>query len=97
MNRTIVATLITDTEESLDTIKRGIELELNCAWPYVELISIEERPMPTIDPVVRCKECRWWERDYHPQHHSDERPCNIVGMGTPPEWYCADGERREDE
>lgn len=44
--------------------------------------------------VVRCKDCRWWERDYQPRYHPNERPCNIVGMGTPPEWFCADGERK---
>ena len=60
--------------------------------------SLTVKKMPTIDAVevVRCKDCRWWERDYQPRYHSDERPCNIVGMGTPPEWYCADGERREE-
>lgn len=46
--------------------------------------------------VVRCKDCKWWERDYQSRYHSDERPCNIVGMETPPEWYCADGERRRE-
>ena len=49
------------------------------------------------DPVVRCKDCRWWERDYQPRYHPDERPCNRVGMGTPPDWYCADGEVRGEE
>lgn len=54
---------------------------------------------PTIDAVevVRCEDCRWWERDYQPRYHPDERPCNIVGMGTPPDWFCADGERRDDD
>lgn len=47
--------------------------------------------------LVRCKDCQWWERDYQPRYHPDERPCNMVGMGTSPEWFCADGERREDE
>ncbi len=50
-----------------------------------------------VGELVRCKDCRWWERDYHPRHHSDERPCNIVGMGTLPDWYCADGEVRDDD
>ena len=55
--------------------------------------------LPSVDAVevVRCKDCRWWERDYQPRYHSDERPCNRVGMGTPPDWFCADNERRDDE
>jgi hypothetical protein len=54
---------------------------------------------PTIDAVevVRCRDCRWWERDYQPRYHPDEHPCNMVGMGTPPEWFCADGKRRDDD
>ena len=50
-----------------------------------------------VQELVRCKDCRWWERDYQTRYHPDERPCNRVGMGTPPEWFCADGERREDD
>lgn len=50
-----------------------------------------------IQELVRCQDCRWWERDYQPRYHPDERPCNIVGMGTPPDWFCADGERRDDD
>ncbi len=53
-----------------------------------------KRYMPDLVEVVRCKDCRWWERDYQPRYHPDERPCNIVGMGTSPEWFCADGEVR---
>lgn len=48
-----------------------------------------------VGELVRCKDCQWWERDSQPRYHSDERPCNILGMGTPPEWFCADGEVRE--
>lgn len=50
-----------------------------------------------VTEVVRCKDCRWWERDYQSRYHPDERPCNMLGLGTPPEWFCADGERRERE
>ena len=40
--RTIIVTLTTDTEESLDVIRKGIEMELNCAWPLVEVVDVEE-------------------------------------------------------
>ena len=50
-----------------------------------------------VGELVRCKDCQWWERDSQPRYHSDERPCIIVEMATPPEWFCADGERRDDD
>ena len=50
---------------------------------------------PTIDaiPVVRCKDCRWQDDDEHCPI------CNCCGREELPngEWYCADGERRDDE
>lgn len=58
---------------------------------------IDDAATPNLVEVVWCKDCRWWERDSQPRHHSDERPCIIVEMVTSPEWFCADGERREDE
>ena len=59
--------------------------------------------IPTIDavPVVRCKDCRWYEiyqlkkdgtgdRRYKPSY------CASLGYQTRPDWFCGDGERRED-
>lgn len=57
----------------------------------------DQPPLTDVIEVVRCKDCRWWERDYQPRYHPDERPCNMVGMGTPPEWFCAEGKRRDDD
>lgn len=48
--------------------------------------------MPTIDavPVVRCKDCKYWERDAI----FKDGWCRGKQQGNP-EWFCADGERRE--
>lgn len=55
---------------------------------------------PTVDavPVVRCKDCRYAE-DYY---HDGSIYCCIPGKpmrwhDDDPEWYCADGERKEGE
>ena len=68
-------------------------------WDAVKKLmdDMDKHLKGNIVEVVRCKDCRWWERDYQPRYHSDERPCNRVGMGTPPDWFCADNERRDDE
>ena len=46
--------------------------------------------MPTIDavPVVRCKDCVWCdEHGYCNKHEMFVENCD---------WYCADGERKDD-
>lgn len=39
--------------------------------------------------LIRCKDCKHWNKEEH--------DCNIkVGHFTaPPDWYCADGERKD--
>ena len=49
------------------------------------------RDLPTIDPVVRCKDCRWREREQPGMVYCP----NTVGNWVEDDWYCADGERRE--
>jgi hypothetical protein len=49
---------------------------------------------PTIDAVsvVRCKECRYWEMRNSP------RGWCVVHQGyVSPQYFCADGERKESE
>lgn len=47
----------------------------------------------TIDAVevVRCKDCKWWERDAI----FADGWCRGKRQGNP-EWFCADGERSEE-
>ena len=58
--------------------------------PIPELYDILER-ISTVDavPVVRCGECK---------HYNAGFECLIEGYGIvrPKDWFCADGERRED-
>lgn len=44
---------------------------------------------PTVDAVevVRCKDCKWYSDDY----------CCQFGDDYGDDWYCADGERREED
>lgn len=49
--------------------------------------------------VVRCKGCRWWNTEgYGPEFDSDKFGwCDHNQFDTAEDWYCADGERREEE
>lgn len=61
---------------------------------------------PTIDavPVVRCRECKWHnELGSRDGKGYCQRPSYASGLhgychgkDTPPDWYCADAERKED-
>lgn len=59
---------------------------------------------PTIDavPVVRCKECKWYsiyeaKKDGTPDKRYSPSVClrGIYAKRREPNWFCADGERRE--
>lgn len=58
----------------------------------ITLQSIIDK-MPTVDaePVVRCKDCKYWEYDVI----FSDGWCRGKHQGNP-SWFCADGERRED-
>ena len=49
---------------------------------------------PTVDavPVVRCKDCKNRNRYECDHFRLGETKCGVTD-----DWYCADGERREDE
>ena len=50
---------------------------------------------PIIDAVsvVRCKDCRWWTK----QEASCQGRCARLGIYPAGVWYCANGERKDDE
>ena len=43
--------------------------------------------------LVRCKDCKHYKNGfcYNPNSYDDEKTCG----NTSPDWYCADGKRRE--
>lgn len=46
--------------------------------------------------VVRCKNCKWWG-DLDPQTDWFYCYCHVLECSTEPGWFCADGERKDDE
>ncbi len=55
--------------------------------------------MPTVDavPVVRCRECKYCEYDALFSNWWCKRIRDDIGFEKLPNWYCADGEREDDE
>lgn len=61
---------------------------------YVSLFQILNAPTADVVEVVRCKNCRWGKEA------CGNIECN-ADLNVPPEyhgydWFCADGERRND-
>lgn len=61
-----------------------------------------KRYMPDLVEVVRCRDCRWYEIYQLKQDGTDDRRynpsyCTLFRHRFKPDWYCADGERREDD
>ena len=54
----------------------------------------------TVDavPVVRCKDCKHWCTDSTPcLQDADAHFCAMVDFYSTADWFCAYGERREDD
>lgn len=53
------------------------------------------REQPTVDAVqvVRCGECKYWEEESTFCLNKD----GCYGSETKTDWFCADGERRNDD
>lgn len=55
--------------------------------------------LPTVDavPVVRCRDCKYWDTvsgsTFAPMHHQ----CKITKLMSTGTWYCASGERKNDD
>ena len=52
--------------------------------------------LPTIDavPVVRCKDCKWWNVEWK-YNEDGECFCYNMHQWTVPQFYCAVAERRD--
>ena len=74
-----------DAETVKEYLKRAI-------WGADRKIDKWVDVMPAVDavPVVRCKHCKYRRDPLRCQMDSE-------GMPTPDDWYCADGERRDDD
>lgn len=69
---------------------RLYRLNLDCEEIIKEFLMSAD----TIE-IVRCRECKHY-RDgfcYNPNTYDDEKTCG----NTVPDWFCADGEIREEE
>lgn len=48
-------------------------------------------------PLVLCKDCKYWYFADNRIPCERENVCGRNGIVVTPEWFCADGERRDDD
>lgn len=66
---------------------------VGCRTGYVQVVDVEDiRKAPVIE-VVRCLNCEHW----YPEEDDVWGHCRRHDFWSSKTWFCADGERREDE
>lgn len=69
----------------------GAKVQTDC-WK-----TIKELPAVDAVPVVRCKNCKYWETDWKPNNVQDGvHFCPMVSLVRRGDWFCANGERRSE-
>lgn len=76
---------------------KGVE-----ALEYPKTEQVEMRTGIDIQPLVRCKDCKWYgiyeaKKDGTPDERYNPSVClkGMYAKRRDPNWFCADGEREE--
>ena len=83
----------------MDVTKDALAL-LKAQEPRV--MTLEEANDADVVRVVRCKDCRYGEPEENTSHEAmvmcqnKQNPVGYDDWIVAPDWYCADGERRDD-
>ena len=91
----------------LDTLMQAVKVEAVFGEVIVSLEPLREEEGPEFDdvsfrqavnltPLVRCRECEYWETDWVPNHYDigEVHFCSIADKMTMGHYFCADGERK---
>lgn len=81
-----------DAKQAIETFKKVLPItprscgKTNIYMRWISALSEAWNDIPSADvqPVVRCKECRWWNEGY----------CRLIKYETTDDWFCADGWRK---
>ena len=83
-----------EREAFLDAIERGKKYQQD-ADDIAEML--QNFPAADVRPVVLCRDCKHWEAGWTPRGVSEGRHyCAPLDLFPSADWYCSDGERREE-
>ena len=83
----------------IDANKLIEHLKSDPLYPLIENYNVDGviENAPTIDPVVRCKDCENWARDWFTTSGSSDHFCPMMDTFTDPDEFCSRAERITDE
>ena len=88
-----------DREQAIKCLDGSVlitrQSEAEAVREYFEMVIKRLENLPTID-LVRCGECKWWNRDGKRKDGKGWCENAICGL-TKPNAFCSYGERRDDE
>ena len=96
--RLIDADVLPTAEEKCDT-EDGIRILERTNGMNIVIRQLLNAPTIDAVPVVRCRECENWEKDWEPNGFDPDNPrhfCSVNDMFPTGDWFCKDGQRRED-
>ena len=85
-----------------DKVIREMEWYIERCPDCAECLEARKRiiahiPSADVRPVVLCRDCRHWDTDWTPTHaRKNEHFCPNIGLTTREDWFCDDGEKREE-
>lgn len=73
------------------------ELPVKTDWhkQYVLYTAIDEAPTIDAAPVVRCKDCKWYQKATYNELSQCLHPSGYVGEGMGSLFHCCMGERKD--
>ena len=78
-----------------DTPPEGMDRESYVAGQQSILNMIYDAPTEVDSDVIRCLNCKWFQ-DERNEFTGSDGFCPNVAHGVSVDWFCADGERKDD-
>ena len=87
-------------EEAIDVLK--CNYPSSCFEELCKAVDIAIKALSAQPEIVRCKDCRWHTVNELKKDGTDDRRykpsyCLLYSMHRDEDWFCADGERKEDD
>ena len=85
-----------------DTFDKACIIGVIEELPTIDIIGIIAEHAENVQELVLCKDCRWYEIYQLKKDGTEDRRCKpefcaLHSRKFPGDYFCADGERREDE
>lgn len=83
-------------EDAIQSVMNHDLLKSDWSRAWAEYM-LEDAPTADVAPVVRCRDCKHCEYAWNRIPTEQAWVCYKLGIDVEQDWFCADGERREDE